>query len=57
MTIVACDIPANTLLHEYSRQHYTDCYTTTVHNEIDLPCFITAFYNSIGFRPESCSLE
>lgn len=52
VTIVACDIPADTLLHNYTQLHYTDCYTTTVAREVDLPRFITAFYNSIGFRPE-----
>jgi hypothetical protein len=52
VTIVACDVPADTLLHEYALQHYSDCYTTTVHSNVDLARFITAFYNSIGFRPE-----
>lgn len=52
MTIVACDVPADTLLYGYSLEHYTDCYTTTVQKEVDLPRLITAFYNSFGFRPE-----
>lgn len=52
MTIVACDVPSDTLLQEYAQQHYSDCYTTTVQNDVDLARFITAFYNSMGFRPE-----
>ena len=52
MTILACDVPAGTLLHEYVQQHYSDCYSTTVQSNVDLARFIIAFYNSNGFRPE-----
>ncbi|MFT7221584.1 MAG: hypothetical protein ACI8Z1_003206 [Candidatus Azotimanducaceae bacterium] len=54
MTVTLCAIPENCLLQPYVNQAhgFTDCYSCTVDDDVSLPQFVSAFYNSWAFRGE-----
>ncbi|MEQ1542274.1 MAG: hypothetical protein ABL926_08470 [Novosphingobium sp.] len=51
--ITALPLPAGSLLERYRDMGaFTDCYAADVAGAVDLPAYVTAFYNSAAFRPE-----
>ena len=59
MPILRCELPETALLNRYAAlpQNYSDCYTTIIESAVSLADFISAFYNSLGFRPERILLS
>ena len=48
-----CELPDDALLRTYTNAGaYTDCYTTTVSDNVSLSDFIRAFYTTMPFRME-----
>ena len=52
-------LPDNALLRRYDNGagHYTDCYSVTVSDKIELPNFVEAFYTAPLFRSERVVLK
>ena len=57
-SIEKCPVPADTLLHKYTRNgSYTDCYSTEVPTQIFFPEYIFAFYTTPLFKLERLILR
>ena len=57
-SIEKCPVPADTLLHKYTRNgSYTDCYSTEVLTQIFFPEYIFAFYTTPLFNLERLILR
>ncbi len=57
-SIEKCPVPADTLLHKYSKNgSYADCYSTDVFEQIAFPEYIFAFYTTPLFKLERLILR
>ena len=57
-SIEKTELPGNALLQSYARDgHYTDCYSTSVSQDVTHPQFVAAFYTTFLFRIERLILK